>query len=1823
MSDKTQIAEKVYNGLLPVETKSKAIEEKRLLSDSVGYQLAQEGRLFNGYGIGGLPTVGVSTPQYGSLMNFSRGLYEYTLGILPVFEKNALSFVEPVTTGEKAANLFGLFSGTLGSILSGNALVGAGIKSTGAAIANFSRIAKETKNVSSAAKIVTKLDEYRQNPILAKLTNQIVKGSPSASVRPIANLGRMTGGELAKLTGQLTSETVIGAHLFDMSYVESAVWSIGGHGLVRGIQGLIKNTPRNPRLHGEFASHKYQLLEDIGALTKQGSESINEAIITTAKTADRLAEPFRPGKAALGKILQGDDLSVQQARQLDPKVFGQTQQVKNLTAGLGKKFAEIEKLLKSFIDEVDSGLGKIVAGNLNKSVPVKGISKRDMNIFLSKPLRENYQAFVKAVKKSVDDISDANTSRRSGMFSPRDVQILRPSGSKVIITSENVAQYKKIVANRVNSSSYEHLDSLDKDLVIGFFNEQIDFLAGSTIKMRKTTAAGKTVRTPIPKTNLSGMEKLVDNVLEGANNYKNKFNLYLPPNATPKQVEKATRQLIKFAEKMTNKFDSDPKLLKKAKEIEDLVTKLDKLDEIGALGPTSVVNQFADSMSNLRNLILANKFLNHHGNLAIAIRGIVDDLQPLIINPKQINPLTKQKIEQINDIVGQTVFGGFDLNTLQRTVAASAKDHAANIGKHESKLRDLTLNYVKTDLDSLLKSPSQDRFILEAQRELVNIQNVPANAQASARDILARKITNQILDNDPTFRRALLGKDFRSHELHHMAEIINSKNNPHKIIKLINQADMTSARNASNTAEQAALNKIKPQPGQKVRNKKQQTSAEEEQRILEATTAKELETTTDLGTASSSLLQGMKKFINLFRSSTRMVQDTAYGGAIKFINNAESSSRLFQLDLTRGGLLDTTIAPMRTIYKQLSSQNKLVANDAIIRIEKLADDISQQNPNAQFDDLLELINPQVDQIIATLPDDVQNFVRAHKKFYDFFWDDVLVPAEKEILDSIRKGEQVNAAGRILRTQDANFALPRRIPYYYPHMRIGDLKVSYIASNNNMVTIGYVQSAEEAEKLITKVLAGKTKPRALRGIDGDLSSGRISVLEVDGALGTVDNELPEIGAALFNEVGLNSVSVSELKKAIRGGDKKFFANKFRVNNSNIKNRSDKLRNIDTNVMDVAFTYAVKQLRYKHYAKLALDANTEIAKLKNFSSPGTAGKELADFLEKKAGELFGRPYGAEKEIDAILGIIEKGIREVPGINRLFSTTNYQPGSRRLRSLVSSSLALSRISTLGINLLSAAVQTTMLPLSVLPAFGIRNAGKIAKTIANHLFRRNNSELTKALDEVGPYIGIADEGKSIATLGVRDLTEGITGLSKNAAQTIFNHVEDASLYLFNKGDRFPRRIAASMAHSTADDVYNNVVKKLAEKGHTIDSITKDEIYSIYKLRNQVGLTNLNTAEYRMLLLLKDYSSLTKFKDAAKNPRRMVERVVSGKGDQYKFKITDENLRKNFMIEIANDTNFIYSTMENPRLLNHPLLKPATQFKVFTTKYFERLFGASVRNRKEFAEMITILGLLAGPLAIPGARELLAIADLFTQGDSATANAQDFMYKTLGKFGYAGLPGMVGWDFSSRAQVGTVQSLLFQGITDDPQPFGIFAQGAMDSLNRFARAYRGDAIDTSFIQQIYPILPQAIKNVVDVVDYAKYGDLYNYNTQVGGIKMTGEEIDALSGKMFPKIGNFLRFAIGLKTTEQGRLEQILRNARIRNQILRDGERATKAKILQLYNQGNQEQAFTLAQSLGLTTEEYNRLIKSQGQFKKRTRNLDPKLKEEIRELIKEVDTRY
>ena len=1857
MSDKTQVAEQIYNNLLPkerseVDARELEIDETRLdekekagvakakeiLSDSVAYSMNQEGSLFNAYGA--TMPVGIrSAPKYGTALNFGAGVYEYTLGILPMFERNALSFIEPVTTGEKVANVAGLLTGSVGSLITGNLLAAGGARMVGAGLQHLTKATRYGHASKNVNKLVNKLDTYRRNPILAKLTSQILPK------RTVNQLRRTTGGQLATSAGQLTTETYIAAHLFDMDYTTSALWTIGGHTAVQAIRGLLKNIPRNPAIQGEFASHKYQILEDVGLLSKGGDDSINAIIEQTTKTAKSIA---RPGRDALAKVLRGDDESVKQANRLSLEDFGTAIEKKGAAKQidkLGRIFNEVDKRIKEIINETDAGLAKLVAQANKKSVVQKGISAVDAPD-LNKTLQNHYRQFLTNLRSSVQKLGDTNTTRKSGFFSPQDAVVLQPKGTALIINQQNADRYIKAIKKRLDESSLEHLDGLDKHVLeqefVSIINElkrvsnvrklkqarsQTGFdptKEGTINKLRKITGDVRLTgaKTPATKFDIVGVNNMVDNILESASLQKQKFNLYLPANASRKEVVAMHKRLIKFAEKQSAKFDNDPKLLAQAKEIDDIMKQLDELSERGVLAENPVVTQFAESLRSIKNLVLANKFLNNHGNLTVGIRGVIDDLQPLTAKPATINPELPKKIERMNDYVSALSFGGSELNALQRTVASSAKEHTANIIKHTPRLRELTQGHVRNNLEALLQgSASTDKRILVARKELEQISTIPENAQAAAKDQLVARLTNEILVDDPTFRRALLGKDYVSHELHHMAEIINSANRPNKIIKLMNQADMTSARNASNTAEQTLISKGKPQP--KVQEKtsvptQKEADIKRQQDMVETTKA-DLANTTDIGTSNSAIIQGIKKVINSLRSSTRLVQQTAYGGAIKVVNSSETLSRMFQQSVARGGFLDATILPMRTIYKSLPKEQKILANDTIIRIEKLADDISRANPKASYEDLINLIEPQVNKITATLPDDVQKFVKEHKKYYDTMWDEVITPAQKEIEASVRAGEQVNTAGNVIKIRDANFNLPKRIPYYYPHMRIGDLKVSYISSNNTMVTIGYAKTTEEAEKIITKVLTTNKVPRALRGTDRELSAGRISVLEIDGSLGTIDNELPEIGAALFNEVGLGSVAVKELREAIRGGKKNFIANKFKVTNSNLKNRSDKLRSIDTNVMDVALTYGVKQLRYKHYAKLALDYNTEIAKLRHYGMEGTAGKELANFLETKAGELFGRPYKAEKEIDAILGVIEKGIREIPGVNRMFSSANYQPGSRKLRSLVTTSLALSRISTLGLNILSALVQTTMLPLSVLPAFGVRNVAKIAKTMFAHLTRRTSDELTKALDEIGPYIGIADEGKSIASIGARDLTAGVEGISGGQVRTIFNLVEDYALYLFNKGDRFPRRIAASMAYQTGDDVLNNLVKKLADKGKTIQSITKDEIYNIYKLRNVVGQQlGLNTAEYRMLILLKDYKSLTKFKDGAKNPLRMFNKTVSANGKQYKYKITDDNFRKNFAIEVANDTNFIYSTMENPALLNHPLLKPATQFKVFTTKYFERLYGTSVRNRKEFAEMMTILGLMAGPLAIPGAREMLAIADIFTQGDSATANAQDFMYNTLGKFGYAGVPGMIGYDFSSRAQVGTVQSLLFDGVFKQPQLTGIFADGAIESISRFTKAYKGDAIDSSFIHQIYPVLPQAIKNLVDVADYAKYGETYSYNTQVGGIKYTGKEIDQLGATT--EFGNFVNFALGLKTTTQGRLDQIVRNAREKNKLLRDGERATKAKILSLYNSGNIEAARDLAASLGLSQAELRRLIRNQGRLRKQIRGFDKTIKNYIKEEARELN---
>ena len=219
MSDKTQVAEQIYTDLIPVERPQPQSEKdtnvamaKEILSDSVAYSINQEGSLFNAYGA--TTPVGIrNAPKYGGLANFSAGVYEYTLGILPMFERNALSFIEPVTTGEKVANVSGLLTGSVGSLITGNLLAAGGARVIGAGLQNLSKVTRAGHASKNVNKLVNKLEEYRKNPILAKLTSQILPKATQNQLR------RMTGGQLATQAGQLTTETYLAAHLFDMDYM--------------------------------------------------------------------------------------------------------------------------------------------------------------------------------------------------------------------------------------------------------------------------------------------------------------------------------------------------------------------------------------------------------------------------------------------------------------------------------------------------------------------------------------------------------------------------------------------------------------------------------------------------------------------------------------------------------------------------------------------------------------------------------------------------------------------------------------------------------------------------------------------------------------------------------------------------------------------------------------------------------------------------------------------------------------------------------------------------------------------------------------------------------------------------------------------------------------------------------------------------------------------------------------------------------------------------------------------------------------------------------------------------------------------------------------------------------------------------------------------------------------------------------------------------------------------------------------------------------------------------------------------------------------------
>ena len=1853
--------------------------------------------------------------SYGVAANFGKGVFDYSLGLLPILD-GKYDYISPTTTGERIGYGFGMFGGFLASTLAtrgatiglvgGLGRLGLGALSGGARFArNIPGAGKFTQTFGNTIpQMQQQIMNFGNSPVLINALNRIGATTAAKNLSSASRIGggtsrlaglqnvtrqgfQQTGRELGRGASVLSAETLLTSHAFDMDIMTSALWTAGGIGAFNGVRGLWKRTPF---VIQDAATAGQKGLAAV--LSKKQPVTAQEAI-----TQPRFGFTPRPGRDALEDIFTplvddaGQPIVRNNVRTL---AAGETaEDVFNVGFNKGLSQKDLTEVTPYFVklQQSTDELG-IAIKELDYNANIA--TRKALSTITGKNLidgRTLQGAKTTATKDATKVINQALNNFNIKLISRDEFGMMLQGridkiefDNIIVVTPGNQQKIKDLLKGELEGAS---LSADVRKQAIKYVNKQIDnvLIAEGRTKTRDIPKAGVAplmspaergvagakggsgtqdiinqakIRTAEASVDTSGKRiktggkpkrperkyedtNELDNVkvytlatrelVDDITNAQHKSELLLPQSTTLKELNKARKTYQKEIDKIVKQYTKSTKVKQTIAKMHKQIVEMQKLDLRTEVGRNQI-RVLLEDVENVNAIVQANKILSNSTTLERALTKGIDGIkskQALLDPDLPSAPIRKQTIEYYQGEVIKTI-NKTDNNTVLNNVGTTAFQGATKsvdvIRKNTPAMRQIMVDWFDKNLGKQLAVAAEHPIIAQFKQLYVELSKDVVKNQGALQELYKSFANTLINQTDDTLLRALFtgglnrGHTYLSKTVTRMTYLIQAATDPKKLRAIQTYDDLSMIRQFGEMTEVQVRKRAKMSPYKTAAQKELDAKLNYENTV--SSVGKDLvEDAIDIPPINE--LNLFKKLWHKLRSTSRVMLSTMFKPGIEWINLAEQATRSFQQLVARGGELTTRLAPLKKLQKSMSKEEFKQGEEAVRSIDAKVDKIIKANAQGTMSNQAynKLIQPKASeaaqQMMNGLGPKAKEYVMAYRKLMDDAWSDYIITTNKQVNESILSGEHLNMAGKVLtQTED----LPLQIPFYYPHMRVGNYKLTYVVDDTHS-TLGFFENAEQAAAKLADI---GTNAKYSKG------TGRFLVTEVDGSLTSLQSDLPELYKAVANQEALSGISTRELLDELAQGNtqaaRQSIKGKINMPHLNARDASLGGLSIKESTIDVATAYMIKAMRHHSYQLLAYRGNTAVSIARNFrNKAGDTFPEVAELLSGKMGELFGRPYKFEMEVDKVLKFIGQGIDSTPAIGAMFRKAGLNARSLRLRKMVQTSLTLSRISTLGLNVGSALLQTTMIPFSVFPAFGIKNTGKLLSHMTNHLLKRtskNNPEIAKALDDIGVHIGITDEGHSIATFAARDLTSELPTSQRNM---ILEAIENGSLMLFNKGDRFPRRIAASMAYDLADDVLLNLTKKLKAKGTSIEKISADEIFNIYQgglAKNMLGMRKgklgLNTAEWNMLKLMRNYGGFTKFGDKTLSINKMYSTIAtgSGKNARYKPTITNENFKKNYMIEMANDTNFIYSTLENPGWLNNPLLKPAAQFKVFTTKYFERFFGMAFRSNEEFYTTVAAFALIAGPLNVPGARDILQIFDLITPGKLVN-NTEDYLASTMGSFGYAGVPGMLGIDFSRRASVGTVSDLAFKGILTDQQPAGIFAQGLYESTKTAIDHFKsgGDSLGWA---TIYPVVPQSIKNIIDAYDMSIHGETYNYNKH-GQVKMPGEMLETIYNKgALGKYGNIIAQAAGLKSPVQGRYEQLLQNLKDTDENLKFRNSGVMAKAGRLITQGNRAEALKLLEENGIDIKKFNRWYKrnQQGAYQGRLKSISKEVKQDYLDSI-------
>lgn len=301
------------------------------------------------------------------------------------------------------------------------------------------------------------------------------------------------------------------------------------------------------------------------------------------------------------------------------------------------------------------------------------------------------------------------------------------------------------------------------------------------------------------------------------------------------------------------------------------------------------------------------------------------------------------------------------------------------------------------------------------------------------------------------------------------------------------------------------------------------------------------------------------------------------------------------------------------------------------------------------------------------------------------------------------------------------------------------------------------------------------------------------------------------------------------------------------------------------------------------------------------------------------------------------------------------------------------------------------------------------------------------------------------------------------------------------------------------------------------------------------------------------------------KTPSGMAEKLYADTAKRLGRRLDDDMVKHNFAVELMHRTTFNYNKAGLAEVFRNPALKPFLQFKTFMTRELGFYFGLAVnKNFKDLFKATAAFTALGGFMGLPGTNELDALMTRYTG-----VSPKWWFLQNFGEVAMAGLPRMVGIDFSNRINPSDLSFAL------DPRALvGIFPMKLGQSVSAAMSGRHSEALAY--------MTPPAVRSIIEGVELLTTGKITSGIK--GGVPILTDK--DLTNPVIQKIGLFMGFAPSYIRDSQAYQQLVYEK---RNKAQRDRRAALRLAHDLWFEDGDKTKALEIMKQNDLKMKDLNR----------------------------------